>query len=421
MATHERGGSSVAAELPAREGELRYFSRQPILNAAGHVHGYELLFRNGPKRSHRRDRVEAVETMLDSAVMFGLEGLTNGLPAFVSCTEDALIKELVLVLTPHLTVLCLPASCAPSDKLVDALQKLKIRGYRLTLDDFCWHDKLQPLMEQADYVRLDFRRFGGEEQRRLRQIRDGSTIAVAQKAETPEDYQAAEANGFTLFQGNYFCRPVLLKKRKAPANCGLHFELVREIYRHPIDVGKISQLVRRDASLTYRLLRLVNSPVYAIQQEIQRIESAILALGEETFRRVVSLAVMSELNMNQPVEILHMALVRARFCELGAGQCGHAPAEQYLLGMLSLLPVMLGLPMEEITPTLPLRAEICEALAGTSNPERCLLDWLEFHERGEWEACDGIAAAHGMDRKELARCYEEAVLWAGASLHSAVA
>jgi EAL and modified HD-GYP domain-containing signal transduction protein len=411
----------VSAEQPAREGELRYFSRQPILNATGHVHGYELLFRNGPKPGYRRDCGEAVETMLDSAVMFGLEGLTNGLPAFVACTEEALVKELVLVLTPSLTVLCLPASCAPSDKLVEALRSLKTRGYRLALDDFCWRDKLQPLVEQADYVRLDFRRFDAEEQRRLLRIRGGSTIAVAQKTETPEDYQAAEAKGFTLFQGNYFCRPVLLRKRKAPANCGLHFELVREIYRHPIDVGKIGQLVRRDASLTYRLLRLVNSPVYAIQQEIRRIESAILALGEETFRRVVSLAVMSELNMNQPVEILHLALIRARFCELSASRCDQAPAEQYLLGMLSLLPAMLGLPMEEITPTLPLRAEICEALAGTSNPERYLLDWLEFHERGEWTACDGIAAAHGLDRKELARRYEEAVVWAGTSLHSAAA
>lgn len=244
---------------------------------------------------------------------------------------------------------------------------------------------------------------------------------MAQKAETPEDYQAAGAKGFTLFQGNYFCRSVLLRKRKAPANCGLHFELVREVYHHPINVGKIGQLVRRDASLTYRLLRLVNSPVYAIQQEIRRIESAILALGEETFRRVVSLAVMSELNMNQSVEILHMALIRARFCELGASQCGQAPAEQYLLGMLSLLPAMLGLPMREITPTLPLRAEICEALAGTSNPERCLLDWLEFHERGEWEACDGIVEVFSLEPKELARCYEEAVLWARSSLHSAMA
>jgi EAL and modified HD-GYP domain-containing signal transduction protein len=159
--------------------------------------------------------------------------------------------------------------------------------------------------------------------------------------------------------------------------------------------------------------------LYAIQQEIRRIESAILALGEETFRRVVSLAVISELNTDQPVEILRMALQRARFCELAAGQCDQDPPEQYLLGMLSLLPAMLGLPMEEIAPTLPLRGSICEALAGTPNLERCLLGWLEFHERGDWTDCDEIARVHHLDRRELARRYEDAVLWSEASLCSA--
>ncbi len=419
MAAAEIGASTVAAARPRAEGELRYFARQPILNAAGAVHGYELLFRNAPKPSVRREHGEAVETMLDNAVMFGLEDLTNGLPAFVTCTQNAVVEGLVLVLTPRSTVLCLPASCDPSEELVEAVRRLKIRGFRLALDDFHWHHELHPLVKQADYVRLDFKRFDRDEQRRLQGIRGGSTIAVAQKTETPEDYQAATAKGFTLFQGNYFCRPVLLTKRKAPANCQLHFEIVRELYRDPIDVRKISELVRRDASLTYRLLRLVNSPVYGVQQEIRRIESAILTIGEEMFRRVVSLAVMSELNMNQPMEILHMALVRARFCELAGDRCGQPHAEQYLLGMMSLLPAMLRLSMEEIAPTLPLRAEIRDALKGTSNAERCALDWLESHERGDWAACDGIAAEQGMEQKEMARCYEEAVLWAGASLYSA--
>jgi EAL and modified HD-GYP domain-containing signal transduction protein len=421
MATRDQCASgSVAGQLESA-GELRYFARQPILHIDGRVHGYELLFRQAPEAVFRGESGEAVETMLDNAVIFGLEALTNGLPAFVTCTEEALIEQLVLVLTPNLTVLCFPARHAPSDRLMDAIRTLKARGYRFALDDFVWNDRLRPLAEQADYVRLDFTRFDRAEQEQLYRLRGGSTILAAQKVETPKDYLEAGAKGFTLFQGSYFCRPLLLKRRKAPANCMLHFEIVRELYHHPIDLAKVSELVRRDASLTYRLLRLVNSPVYAIQQEIRRIESAILALGEETFRRVVSLAVISELNTDQPVEILRMALQRARFCELAAGQCDRDPSEQYLLGMLSLLPAMLGLPMEEIAPTLPLRGAICEALAGASNPERCLLGWLEFHERGDWAACDRITVAHRLDRWELARRYESAVLWSEVSLRSAVA
>ena len=105
---------------------------------------------------------------------------------------------------------------------------------------------------------------------------------------------------------------------------------------------------------------------------------------------------------------------------MAAGLCRLDPAEQYLLGMLSLVPAMLRIPMEELTPSLPLRAEICEALQGTMNRERGLLDWLESHERGDWELCDLIALSIGLNRERLMRSYAESVAWAEASLHSAV-
>jgi len=171
-------------------------------------------------------------------------------------------------------------------------------------------------------------------------------------------------------------------------------------------------LVRRDAALTYRLLRLVNSPIYGIYREIRSIESAITVLGEATFRRIVSLAVLSELNADQPAAILRIAMVRARFCELAAHDCGLDAEEQYLLGMLSLLPAMLGVPMEEIVPILPLRGQICEALAGNFKSEGRLLGWLESHERGDWASCDRIVSTHRLDAHMLLRCYLQAVTWA---------
>jgi len=114
-----------------------------------------------------------------------------------------------------------------------------------------------------------------------------------------------------------------------------------------------------------------------------------------------------------------MAFVRGRFCELAAVLCGLDPAEQYLLGMLSLLPAMMRIPMEQLAPALPLREEIREALQGQANPERILLRWLESHEYGDWDACDAVARANRLDRKELAQCYSQALVWAEAVADSA--
>jgi len=360
----------------------------------------------------RRDAELAMQTMLDNEVIFGLERLTNGLPAFITCTAEALTENSVLVLSPALAVLGVPASLEPEPRLVNACRDLKTRGFRLALDDFSASEKPHPLLEQADYVRLEFARLREGERQQLYNTASKSVTLVAQKVVTYEDRRRACSLGFTLFQGDYFCHPVLLKKRKVPANGQSHFEMVRELYHDPIDVRKVSELVRRDASLTYRLLRLVNSPVYGIYKEVRSVEAAITVLGEATFRRVVSLAVLSELNGEQPSAILQMSLVRARFCELAARKFGQDADEQYLLGMLSLLPAMLGVPMEEIVPILPLRGQICEALAGTANPERKLLGWLESNEHGDWEACDRFVTKYGLDSKQLAQCYIEAVSWA---------
>jgi c-di-GMP phosphodiesterase len=412
MAAQARQANSTGTVPRELGGESRYVARQPILDLQGRVHGYDLLFRNAPDVILRRDAELAVQTMLDNEVIFGLVRLTNGLPAFVTCTAEALTENSVLVLSPALTVLVVPSNLEAAPRIADVCRDLRARGFRLALDDFCANQKQHPLLDQADYIRLDFRRFGEKERQQLLHGALSSVVLIAQKVVTYEDHRKASSLGFTLFQGDYFCHPVLLKKRKVPANGRAHFAIVRELYHDPIEIRQVSELVRRDASLTYRLLRLVNSPIYSIYQEVRSIEQAITVLGEATFRRIVSLAVLSELNGDQPSAILQMALVRARFCELAARKSGQDAEEQYLLGMLSLLPAMLGVPMEEIVPILPLRGQICEALAGTMNPDRRLLGWLEFHEHGDWESCDRLVTTYGLDSKQLVQCYVEAVSWA---------
>ena len=407
---------------------MRYVARQPIFDMLGHVHGYELLFRNAPGAAGRGDPAPepeclsggeadlAARTMLDNTVMFGLEWLTNGLPAFVSCSVEVLTEDLALVLPPERTVLGIPGGADWSPRLWTACRKLKAKGFRLALDDFQVESDSRPAAQVANYLRLDINRFGAAERRYFRSPECAAVTLAARNVESQENYSLARGEGFTLFQGDYFCHPVLLRKRKLPANRLSHFEIVRLLCHDPMDLRRVSQLVQRDASLTFRLLRLVNSPAYAMHQEVRSIESAMVIVGEETFRRIVSLAILSEINGEEPPEMLHMALLRAKFCELSAGPCGLDAGEQYLLGMFSLAAAILRLPMEELTALLPFRDAICEALLGTGNRERSLLSWLECHERGDWDACDRVAASVGASQDALMRSYAESAVWAMSAL-----
>jgi c-di-GMP-related signal transduction protein len=417
----ESESANIAAAVPPESaGELRYVARQAILDGRSRVHGYGLLFRDGSDSVFRGDGAVATRTILDDTVLFGLDRYTNGLPAFINCSAETLTEQLVRVLPPAMTALLIPASVQPTPQLVAACVELRALGYRLVLDDYAWDAKFQQLLENADYVCVDFSALDAEARPKLRQQLSALSVTkIAKKVQTQADYQQAGAAGFTLFQGDYLCHPVVMKDRKVPTNRFLNFELLRHLNRDPVDLRRVSELVQRDPSLTYRLLRLVNSPFCALRQEVRSIESALLIIGEATFRRVATLAILSELNTGQPLEILQMALMRARFCALAAERCSLDAAEQYLLGLLSLLPAMLGLLMEALTPSLPLRSQIRDALEGVGSPERSLLAWLEFHERGEWAACDAIAEANSLSAEQLMLCYGDAAVWAKTTLLSA--
>ncbi|HEY1766860.1 MAG TPA: HDOD domain-containing protein [Terracidiphilus sp.] len=407
----------ISPPIPEKPAGVRYIARQPILDLHGNVHGYELLFRAGTENAFRGDCDLATRTMLDNAVIFGLERLTGGLTAFVNCTREALTENLVDILPPTLCVLEILETVEPTPELVEACRKLKMAGFRLALDDFIWSPKYEPLIELADYIKVDFTLSSASERQELMKRVGGlPIIMLAEKVETQEEYRQACAEGFTLIQGYYFCRPQLIENRKVPANRLSQIEILRLLRQDSLDLPELARLVKRDTSLTYRLLRLINSPVFAIRQQVRSIESALLAIGEDVFRHIATLAITSELNGDQPVELLRMAFIRGRFCELAADLYALDPTEQYLLGLLSLLPAMLQVPMQQLTPFLPLRDEICFALRGDSIPERRLLEWLSAHEQGDWIACDGIADRYEMDPLILLRTYEEAVLWGESAL-----
>ena len=198
--------NNIGSLPPEFSGDVRYVARQPILDLQGRVHGYDLLFRNAPEVILRRDAELAMQTMLDNEVIFGLERLTNGLPAFISCTAEALTENSVLVLSPAVAVLSVPASLDAEPRLVHACRDLKTRGFRLALDDFrrprnrirCWS---KPIM--CAWISRGFaRRKGSNSVTWLR-----SRWLVAQKVVTYEDRRRACSLGLRCFRATISATP----------------------------------------------------------------------------------------------------------------------------------------------------------------------------------------------------------------------
>ncbi|MGO8759431.1 MAG: EAL and HDOD domain-containing protein [Terracidiphilus sp.] len=403
----QKPGEGAAGRTP------RYYARQPILTADGTIFAYELLFRSAQEEVFRGDGDSATRTMLDNTVMFGVEKLTGGPPAFINCTMEALTAKLVEVLPPKHTVLEILETLEPTAELVQALHSLKERGFRLAFDDFVWKPQLAPLVEIADFIKVDF--IQSDRRERLALIARLGHLPVeflAEKIETREEFDHAREEGFTLFQGYYFCRPTLMANGEIPPNKLAQLRLLQNLQHQDLDLHVVTRLVEQDPAIAYRLLRLVNTPVFAYHREVRSVETALMVVGEKTFRRVATLAIASALSGDNNPALLRMALARARFCELASPIGGLDAAEQHLLGLFSLLPAMLRVPMEQAISSIELRPEIRAALLGEKTRERGLLCWMEASEQGDWRSCDAVEQFFHAAEGGLSQAAAEAAQWA---------
>ncbi len=387
-----------------------YLSRQPILDRRGVVFGYELLFHHAPGAKHVDPLGAGRHGLLDAMAVFGVERFTAGSRAFLECSVESLVEDAWDGLPPAHLVLQIPSPAESSAHLLRACRALREKGFQMALGRFDPAHTAGELLGLADYVKVDAAAFESPVWEALRARLAGCrAIMIAERVHTHDAYCRARALGVKYFQGFYFCSPELIPSSTIPAHHTQQFRILHELFKDPLDLKTLSPLVRSDPSLVYRLLRFVNSPLCAVRETVASVEAAIMMLGDAQFRRIATLAIQCGLSQDQPPELLKMALVRARFCSAAGPACGLDADEQYLIGMLSLLPPMLRVPMHAILPALPFRDEVRDALAGHSRPERALLSWIEHIEENDVAGCEEIAGRFNFDRDTLVDTYWHAL------------
>jgi c-di-GMP-related signal transduction protein len=211
--THEKKSTAHSISLPGQ----RFVARQPILDRSQNVFGYELLFRNGVEDYFNADPELAARSMLDSSLLFGINTLCDNRRAFVNCTREVLFKDLITLLPPHQAVAEILETVEPEDRVITACKRLKAAGYMIALDDFAPNDPRIPLVEFADIIKVDIRATRPEERAgMMRRFGSSTCKMLAEKLETPHEFQQARDMGFAYFQGYFFCPPKLSWAAKFP-------------------------------------------------------------------------------------------------------------------------------------------------------------------------------------------------------------
>lgn len=404
---------------------MKYLARQPILNRGRELFAYELLFRGSLQNSCDGVNLEVASTsVLDTSFLIGFEKITGGHPMFINCPRDFLILDYVSLFPPKSTVIEILETVKPDQEIVEACRRLKHAGFRIALDDFVDSPEWAPLVEIADIIKVDFRLTVRMERSAIVSRYAGKKIRMlAEKVETQEEFAAALQMGYSLFQGYFFCRPEIMQHGALPSSKFAYLELLRASTAPEFDIQILASKIKHEPSLTFRLLRYLNSAAFNLRSEIHSVEHGLSLLGEIELRKWIAVVSVGVLADGKPDELMTVPLIRARFCETMAALAampGQAN-DLFLMGLLSVMDAILDQPLDSILAQLPVRMEIEEALLARKGLYWQLLEIAIAHEFADWEKVSALVSEIGMEEEKVSSLYISAVDWSTALRRSITA
>jgi EAL and modified HD-GYP domain-containing signal transduction protein len=395
-----------------------FVARQPIFDSAGAVSAYELLYRRNSRDNWAAGAnadAMASDVIVHSFLNIGMERMTDGRRAFLNFTRDMLTSGVYQLFDPNAVVIELLETVLPEPEVVRACEGLVRAGYTFALDDFVFGEAFRPLLELATIVKLDVLGKSDDELRRLACAMEPYEVTLlAERVETSEVRRQCAELGFELFQGYFFARPEILSRRELSTD-QLTIIRLMNVLRDPRSTDTaVEEAFRGDLSLSYKLLRAVNSAAMG-GRGIESISHAVRLTGRNELHKWMALLLLSSVTAQggTDAERARIAVQRARFCELLASASGKSAAAgaSFMVGLFSLLDAILQVPMSDLLDRLDLATEVRDALLNRSGPLSDALVLAEAYEHAEWERVTTLGTAMAVQPADVPGIYLESLTW----------
>lgn len=395
-----------------------FVARQAILDAGGNPLGYELLFRTSlENRFPNMDAELATQRLMaEQFLSQKIEDLVGNSLCFVNFPDRLLRSGLATAFRQQQLVVEILEDVTPDPFLLKQVKNLKTLGIQVALDDYIPQDAWKEFYPWIDFIKLDLRQTSMEQSAQLietckihPQLR-----FIAEKVETQAEFSDAKAAGFNFFQGYYFQQPQIVSRRVLTTDEMTAFELFSVINESEVNYDRLTELFSRDLSLSYYLLRYVNSLYMGYrQQNIENLRNALVFLGHQQLKRFTALMMAAYISKNKNVELYRLSMIRARWCELLAEKiCPNAKEEAFLCGLFSLLDTLLERPIGDILQHLSVPEVVRQALMEQKGQLGFLLGLIQDHEQANWPILQQRLDFIKLTKIESSRYYEEAIQWA---------
>jgi c-di-GMP phosphodiesterase len=418
-------GRGEPSELPPIERDESpasadfWIARQPIVDRKDALAGYELLYRASPTSDAflRNSSALAARTIVEVFMEMNLADICGEHRIYLKITRDMILDEAIEALPRHRVVFEVPPIGEQDGRAHERVRGLANKCYRIALDDFAPSDPRAPLLDVVDAVKIDLGQWTDAAlDQHVAVVSGRGAKVIASGVHKRADLERARARGCHLFLGSLREAPEVLAGKRSPSMRASVLRVLQLAEDPSASTTDLERAILGDVSLAYRLLRLLNSSLFAPASKIESVRHAIVLLGRERLRRWIVLNALSGLD-DRPSPLLNLAAVRGRMCETIAEELTRLGAERgaipppaafFSAGLFSLVGAVLGVPVSEIVRELPLAPEIADALTGGKGIVGRVLESVSHYQSGEWVSLDLL----GLPGETFADAYFAAVGWA---------
>lgn len=398
-----------------------FVGRHPIYTQDVKTVAYELLFRseNRTEAQFSDGEYATAELLLNTFTEIGLEQIVGDLPAYINVTEEFLLEDYAYALPRERVVLEVLETVRPTEDVINALSRLRTKGYKLAIDDFVFSPELVPLVELAEIVKVDLPSISSADElaSHVEFLRKHDVEILAEKVETHEQFAFCKQLDFDYFQGFFFCRPTIVAGRKLPHGRLALTRLMAKLQDESVSLQEVAEIFRTEPALSVRLLRYVNSAYCGLNQQIESIQHAVAIAGIHRIRVISCLAVLAQAAEEKPTELIRTILVRARMAELLADQMGRTRKGPYFLaGFLSAIDALLDITSGEAVQIFPISQEVEAALVSREGEMGAVLNCVLEYEKGNWNevSCEPLTVS------DIQRTYLQSIGWSNEVLGQVV-
>jgi len=393
-----------------------YVARQPIFDSKNNSIAYELLFRSGLENKYtgKDGDKDTLEVINNTFFTMGLNNVIAGKKAFINLNESLLQADFITALPPEYVVIEILETVDPTDEVVERCKELKSKGYTLALDDFVFYPKYKKLLDIVDIIKVDFTiTIGAARKQVFRLVKNKHIKFLAEKVETKEEYLEAISYGYTYFQGYFFSKPEIQVGKDIPLNKMIYLRIIKELNSKEFHVDKLEELIVKDVSIAYKLLKMINSSAFGIRNKVTSMKLAIAMLGEQEMVKWLYMLVVRGISLDKPQELITLSLERAKFCEQLAILSNNKPIafDAYLTGMLSTMDAILNLPIGKILDELSVGDEVKIALTKESNILGTIFRLVKAYEKGNWDNVITLCHELGIKESDISGTYFDVLSW----------